>query len=154
LQEKHQQVQTNFIFYWTGCQNTARSEMCVTKFKKHKNLTKKHEEQNSYCWKCSMSAYCLLLTIFIPFFHRPVRKNLQTTKFRVRKTGQRGKVVNAEYWSTERWSTGKTGQCGKVFNAERWSTENWSTGEKRINAKFWHWKNNSKFKNSNVKWTQ
>jgi hypothetical protein len=53
-----------------------------------------------------------------------------------RKTGQRGKVVNAENWSTERWSTGKTGQCGKVVNAERWSTENWSTGEKRINFKF------------------
>jgi hypothetical protein len=54
-----------------------------------------------------------------------------------RKTGQRGKVVNAE-----RWSTRKSGQHGKVVNgklvnAERWSTENWSTPKKPKNAKFW-----------------
>jgi hypothetical protein len=49
---------------------------------------------------------------------------------RVRKTGQRGKVVNAENWSIRKG--GQRGKVvnGKVVNAERWSTENWSTPKK------------------------
>jgi hypothetical protein len=56
--------------------------------------------------------------------------------------------VNAPFlWFPENWSTRKGGQRGKVVNAERWSTENWSTEEKRKNSSIG---SESKIRNSKI----